>query len=273
MQHEIVGSMIAAGVSLIAVGASGQLRDLARPGQVAISAERLAGLFVLDGSTDINGTVQLTGPLNASGTSQTNTDTSNTTFALLGNQEAAGPAGVPRFALDVFVTPNVSVGGSIMYFTRSLDTTTEQTITLNNPVNATQRNRTETETSRGTFLVSPRAGLGAMFTGILGIWGHAGITWASQKDEEHVTTRNLDTNQITGDDTTTTKASLLSFALDAQLLIRPVEAFAVGVGPFIELPLSGSVEVESDALNGSSNADGDLSATSYGLMVGVIGWL
>jgi len=72
---------------------------------------------------------------------------------------------------------------------------------------------------------------------------------------------------------TTTKLSLLTLSIDVQAVLIPIDHFGIGVGPFIEIPLTGSLDFEQNDDGTVSQADGDLSALTFGLTATLIGWL
>ena len=83
------------------------------------------------------------------GVGSTSDETTNKSFGILGNT-AVSPMSTPRFALDFFVAPSVSVGGALTYVDGD---------------------------SVATFLLAPRAGYAAMFTDQIGIWPRGGLTY------------------------------------------------------------------------------------------------
>jgi len=270
MKNRVSSVILSLTVLLGAGHVAAQTRPLGEPGGLAISGERLAGVFAVDSETDVNGTVQF-GP-GAPTTTVTRNENNATAIALLGNADEVGPAAIPRLALDVFVHPHITVGGSFMYFTNSGDSRAEGTQDPPGPGGPSDLDITETDTSSRTLIFSPRAGAGLMFTDMIGLWGRAGFSYAKQTEE--VTARTIDPGDGSTETTeTTTDFSLFSLPLDVLLLIRPVEAFAFGVGPFLEIPLSGDFELDQTGAGPDIAADGDTSAWSYGLTVSVIGFL
>ena len=85
-------------------------------GTFVVSAERLTGLYFDRIDAETNGVQTLQG-MDAEG----DTKTSRTTFVFLGNDAELTAAGIPRLALDYFVIPSLSVGGSLLLTTRSQD--------------------------------------------------------------------------------------------------------------------------------------------------------
>ena len=229
-------------------------------GTFVVSAERLTGLYFDRIDAETNGVQTLQG-MDAEG----DTKTSRTTFVFLGNDAELTAAGIPRLALDYFVIPSLSVGGSLLLTTRSQDDD-------DNYVRpAADINRT-TDTSETTFAIEPRAGYGRMFTELLGVWARGGITYASNHVEADVEDVGPGGNITTGSSETTIHHWSLS--LDGMLVLSPVGHFAFAVGPYLDIPITGDIEIRSQYDGNQINRiDGDVSALSFGLSAGLLGWL
>lgn len=181
------------------------------------------------------------------GSSYTITDKS-TTVALLGMTGATSTGMVPRLALDFFVVESISVGGSLVYVSQTGETEQESagtTTTSDNP-------------TISTFVIAPRVGYAMQFDETFSIWPRAGITYFNQKTE---------TTGATGGDTTETYSGL-DLTLEGMLGISPISNFAILVGPYLDLGLSGTAKQES----GGTSQEADLKATSYGLAVSILGY-
>ena len=107
----------ARGASAQAVGAA-----FGQKGQVAISAERLLGVYVKmakpsrqDGTIDIGPGGP---PFNRRAQHR---EATRPSFVLLGSDDAVGPAAIPRLGVDFFVIDRLSIGGSLLYWTDSSD--------------------------------------------------------------------------------------------------------------------------------------------------------
>lgn len=174
----------------------------------------------------------------------------STSFSLFGNPGAStsvGTAGsmmIPRLSLDFFVVESVSVGGSLLYFTRSGETETDA--------------GTADDPSTSTFAIAPRVGYAMAFDETFSIWPRAGITWFSSKSEDNAT----------GGSTTYTHSGL-DLTLEVPVGISPIENFAILVGPYVDFGLSGTVKQEPPT---GTSQEADAKATSYGLAVGILGY-
>jgi hypothetical protein len=235
--------------------------------QLVLSAERLAGVYWLDANSDANGTTEV-GPATANTSVQI--DDSGTKVAFLGNDGGVDFSTVPRVGFDFFVIPSLSLGASFIYINDSDESDTSGTASAPNVGTFTLPD-VHTDTSRNGFIIAPRVGYGVQFADHLGFWGRGGITYGSQKEEVDETTTAANGN-ITRVETTT-KLSLLTLSLDAQLIIIPVQHFGIGVGGFIEIPLTGSIDFEQNDDGTVTQFDGDLSALSAGLTATLLGWL
>ncbi len=179
-----------------------------------------------------------------SGSTDVDITQKSTTVALFGNN--GGTMMMPRLALDFFVVESVSVGGSLVYISR----TTEQE---NDPGGSADGPTTT------TFAIAPRVGYAMAFDETFSLWPRAGITYFSSKEE---------TPGTAGSGSTTTTTSGLDLTVEVPLGISPIENFAILVGPYLDYGLSGSQKTETSA--GDTEYDGTL--TSYGLTVGILGY-
>ncbi len=233
-------------------------------GSFVVSAERLTGLYFDRIDVETDGVQTLRGA-DAEG----ETEVSRTTFVFLGNDAETTAAGVPRLAFDYFVIPSLSIGGALMFTTRSQE----------NDDNYARPNGlglgdvdTTTDTTETTFAIAPRAGYGIMFTDLLGLWARGGITYASDTVEADV--EDVD---FAGNVTSSSSESTIhhwSLSLDGMLVISPIGHFAFAVGPYLDIPITGDIEIRSQYDgNQVDRIDGDVSALSFGLSAGLLGWL
>ena len=236
--------------------------------QFALSGERLTGVYWIDASSDLDGTI--TTPGGATASSSTNIDNSGLKLAFLGNDGGVDFSTIPRVGFDFFVVQNVSLGAAFIYLHDSDETDTGGTVTAPAPIGTVTLDAVNTETSTDSFVISPRVGYGRSWDHI-GIWARGGLTYGHQNNEVDETTTDAQGN-ITRVQTTT-KLSLLTLSLDVQALFIPADYFGIGVGPFIEIPLTGSIDFEQNDDGTMTNADGDLSALSVGLTATLVGWL
>jgi len=235
-----------------ALPAFAQAGGFGNRGKFVVSAERLTGLFITSGSSELDGDF-VTFPVNVPFSYES--DDSSTTFAILGNGLEAEPAAIPRLGFDYFVIDALSVGGSITYASKSDDSDIQTQVAMAGV------NSSNEETSSSLFSVSPRAGYAMMFSNLLGFWGRGGLTYTSVSSETDVT----DEDGISSADF---DASLLTLAVDAQLVIAPLPNFAIGVGPALDIPLTGSAEINDTDAN--TQIDGDISILTFGISAGMM---
>ena len=258
----------ARGASAQAVGAA-----FGKRGQVAISAERLLGVYVHNAEAEPSGTVTFDGP--GGGTTAVNvarnTETDSTTFVLLGTPNSVGPAAIPRLAVDFFVIDGLSIGGSLLYWHDSSESTTTGTDTL--PGQAPEpADRENSETSTNTFGFSPRVGYAYMFSPTFGIWPRGGISYVRVNTEDNDQVIQPD-GDVENTDTETT-VSVLALTLEGLLVITPFEHLAFGVGPFIEFGVTGDIEVDQTSTGNPilAHTEGDVSSTTFGITSALIAW-
>jgi hypothetical protein len=264
-----VSTLLAA--MLVGTTASAQEGTFGSAGQFVFSGERLAGVYWLDVSSDTSGTFDAAGP-GGTANVNTDTDTNRTKVGLLGNNGGLDFATVPRVGFDYFVVQNISLGLALIYISDPEER--DETTTLTDPASGASASvRTETDVSRHAFVISPRVGYGLAFADHLGVWARGGITYGSATEEQDVVETGPPPPNVRISNAKT-ELSQLSLSLDAQLIIIPVNHFGIGIGAFVEVPLTGSVEVNVDALNGDvTRTDGDLSLTTFGLTATILGWL
>ena len=266
---------LSAALVLAARGASAQAVGAAfgQRGQVAISAERLLGVYVIDGEADQDGTA--TGPGGATINASRHTEGDATTVVLLGNDDAAGPAAIPRIGVDFFVIDRLSIGGSLFYWTDSSELETTGTNVLpGGPTITIPRNRVESD--RHTLGFSPRVGYAYMFSPTFGIWPRGGITYATEKTEVTETNFDPDDGSVNNSTKTETTISQLSLTLEGLLVISPFEHIAFGVGPFVDFGLTGDIETDINTTTGGgpavSHVEGDYGTTTFGITSSLIAW-
>jgi hypothetical protein len=253
----------ARGASAQAVGAA-----FGKKGQVAISAERLLGLYVLNAEAEQSGTTTVGG---ASENVTLDTEADTTAVVLLGSGPVVGPATIPRLAVDFFVIDGLSIGGSLLYWTNSAEdedtgTTTAGPGPAPNPID---RDRTETDTH--LFGIAPRVGYAYMFSPTFGIWPRAGFSYVNLSTESKNEVIDAGDGSVDVTDTET-KQSMFSLTLEGLFVFSPFEHFAFGVGPFFEWGFSGDTETEISNPPALVQVDGDLTTTSFGITSALIAW-
>jgi hypothetical protein len=261
----VVAALIfaARGASAQAVGAA-----FGQKGHVAISAERLLGVYVLNAEAEQTGTTTFGG-----GTENLTLDTEadTTTVVLLGSGPVVGPATIPRLAVDFFVIDGLSIGGSLLYWNNSAEDEDTGTTTAGpgggpNPLN---RDRTETDTS--LFGFAPRVGYAYMFSPTFGIWPRLGFSYVNTKTESKNEVIDAGDGSVDVTDTET-KQSLFSLTLEGLLVISPFEHVAFGVGPFFEWGFSGDTETDISNPPALVQVEGDVTTTSFGITSALIAW-
>jgi hypothetical protein len=201
-------------------------QEFAQPGQVVLGAERIMGVYS-DHLTNKR----------SDGTSEAKLNT--TSVALIGTAVAlddsgiAYPASTPRFAVDVFVVPGLSLGGSIVYFNRS--GSTDSTVNL---LGASTTTTSDSPTS-ATFIFAPRLGYAAQLSPLFAIWPRAGITYAHYK----LTSQNTAAAGATTEDTVS--ADFTDVSAEIMATILPVPHVALLIGPYLDIPLGGGAKTVS----------------------------
>jgi hypothetical protein len=166
--------------------------------------------------------------------------TKSTNVALFGSP-ASSLTNIPRLALDFFVVESFSVGGSLMYLSRSSEVETD-----------------DETTDLGTdtlWMIHPRVGFAYAIDETFSIWPRLGITYVSSTSESD-----------NGDKTTTSGLELTG---DVMFGISPFSHFAILVGPFLDLGLSGKTKFEPNA---GDSQEADTTLTSFGLAVSIVGY-
>jgi hypothetical protein len=263
MRRNLMGPIGAASILFCGVASAQAAGNFGEAGSFVVSAERLTGLYFdrIDVETD---GVQDIGPVDADG----EIETSRTTFVFLGNDAETTAAGIPRLAFDFFVIPSLSLGGALMFTTRSQEDDSNYNVDLPGDPETSST----TETSETTFAIAPRVGYGSMFTDLLGLWARGGITYASNHEEVDVEDVDAFDNITTSHAETTIHHWSLS--LDGMLVISPIGHFAFAVGPYLDIPLTGDAEIRSQTEgNQVARVDADVTALSFGLSAGLLGWL
>jgi opacity protein-like surface antigen len=221
-----------------------------RQGAFVLGGERLTGLYFYSIKTErtIGG-----GPL-AGG--KTDVDYSGTEVNLLWGGTAgaysgagiANPAAIPRLGFDYFVTDLISVGGSLGYSTAS----GEQKV----------NGASEDLPSYSAFLFNPRVGFGIPISDIVVFWPRVGITyWRFHTESEDVNTKQEGT------------LSGLALTAEGMFVISPVPHFGFGVGPLIDLGLSGTAKGEATDKRSGLKVSGedDYKVTNFGAIAGLVG--
>jgi len=157
------------------------------------------------------------------------------TTGLLGGGVGIGTMQLPRIGFDGFVIDGLSIGGSFVVF------------------NAADDNGSETD-----FLLAPRVGYAYMFSSVIGIWPRGGLSyWHASYSPNR------------GRDFADGSAHAFAFDVDCPLLIFPAKAFAITVGPLLDVSFGGKWSRQTG--NGTEISN-DLSVTQFGLSAGIAGF-
>lgn len=146
---------------------------------------------------------------------------------------ATSPADIPRVGLDVFVINHLSLGGTLMIDHRSGDA---QLGGFNLGGGSTT-----------DVLFQPRIGYLLMFSRVVGFWPRGGFSYFHRSYDN-------------GD------AHYIAVNLEAPFVIDFTGGFGMTVGPTLDVSLDGSYDPD----GGPSQ---DLSYTSFGIELGLLGWL
>ncbi|MCC6901735.1 MAG: hypothetical protein IT377_22380 [Polyangiaceae bacterium] len=214
----------------------------ATAGRIAVGAERVFGYAST--TTKVETEFQ-------PGNVKFERESTKTQLDFLARGDVGNPFVAPRVGLDYFVIDGLSVGGSVAYV--SDDEESEETLGNNT-------NQLPDEKGSG-FVIAPRAGYCFMFNDMVGLWPRGGFTYASAKEE----------TDASGPGQTDSKyeASLFDLTLEAMLVVTPVPHAGFMVGPTLDLPLSGSGELEQG--NNSQDLD-EVKVTTIALQAGVFAW-
>jgi hypothetical protein len=172
--------------------------------------------------------------------------TAKTTNVSLLGVDPSSPAQLPRFALDYVIQSGFTVGGSLMFVSRSLS---EDDVTVVPP---------GTREDGSTFFAGARAGYAFPFDETFGIWPRAGLSYA-------LATASYDSVDEDGEATEfSTNTHYFDLNLEALAVISPLEHIAIMAGPYLDLGLGGKHKVEQDGTEiDSRNAN----LTSFGLVI------
>ncbi len=227
-------------LSLFAPQAFGQDR-FATAGRFAVGAERVFGYAST--TTKVETEFQ-------PGNVNYERETTKTQLDFLARGDVGNPFVAPRIGFDYFVIDGLSIGGAFAYTSDKEEG--DETVGNNN-------GDLPEEKSSG-FAFAPRVGYCFMFNDTVGIWPRGGFTYASGKDE---------TDNPGNAPDTSADFSVFDLTLEGMLVITPVPHAGFMVGPTVELPLSGSGEI--DQGNTSQDID-DVKITTIALQAGVFAW-
>jgi len=249
--------LVTAAVGLVG-GTAGAQERLGEGGQFVIGLDRSMGLS-LESWTTTEDALGYDPDTGRTYTYTVDSTYSETHVGVLGSQHlvmgnVSSNALLPRFALDVFLIDGLSLGASFMFVS-----TTGEVDSESDDSGFTEDSGPEDPPSVQTLLVTPRLGYALGLAKVLALWPRAGVTYARLKRED-----------ADGD---TTKITAIDLTLEGMLAISPTTHFALLVGPFADISLSGkSVREGEDATGDHRTAEDDFSMTAFGLAAGVAGY-
>jgi len=258
---------LAGGVGLCAFSAlasAQEIENIGRAQQLVFGVERVTGLFVDKLTVQKEVTDFTVDPVTGQPIETTHVEevsASSTTIGLFG-MNAEGPLGlftptslasVPRLALDFLPVRGFSVGGSFLFLTRSGEQTSEGS-TAQQP-----------DITRGMLVLYPRLGYAVAFNETVGFWPRAGISY----ERDWVTIKAQD--PTAGSVEETVSFSFTNLVVEGVFFVSPMEHFALVGGPYGEIGLTGSTDVETNE-PGAADRSQDAKMTSFGLWAGVVGY-
>lgn len=232
---KIGACLVLSAVMLAAPAAYAQ--DFGESGQFAVGAERLFGIAHTSISSEV-GDAEAT--------------LSHTNISLLMSRSNSSTGGIfplgysfPRIGADYFVMDGLSVGGSLGVYTHSGEVEAEEMgVSI------------ESDTGSYTgFLFQPRVGYAFMFSDMFGIWPRGGITFLHEGFEAG----NNDE----------TSSSAWAITIDAPLVIHPVPHVVFGIGPTLDLGVTGSSE-DDPADPDDPTTETDFTMHDFGLQASLV---
>jgi hypothetical protein len=208
-----------------------------------------------------------------------NIDESSTNVNLLWSGTGSNVFAIPRLAIDAFVTPQVTFGGSAGYMSQGGSTKTASITTIqgSNPISTNEDNDLPDVSA---FVLSPRVGLVVSLGPQLALWLRGGLTYFHTSVDSTKSTPPA----FSGDPIITTKVSKetsgTAATLDAQLVFVPIDHVGITIGPLVDIGLGGSTKttVTITGTTGSfgstdtqtTTTDGDLTQSNYGVAGGIL---
>ena len=265
--HLTLMSTLTAG--LLYAGTAGAQQKFPDDGRIVIGAERLTGVFIEKFSVTSTGTTTVGG---VTASTESETDNSTTSFALLGQSSglnfsgdatsAGGPSLTPRLGLDVFVASGFSIGGAIMYTTASGTTEGTDTTTVAGMPAMVVRDPEEDQPTSNLLVLHPRVGYGYALSPSFAIWPRLGFAYARYGV-------NVDPPDPMDPETDIT-ISIMDVTVEGLLAVTPVPNVAILFGPFVDIGVGGSVDIEQSPPDPTpSTTETDVNYTTFGLTAGI----
>jgi hypothetical protein len=253
--------LLAAAVTTSGVAnAQGRADNLGNAGQLVIGVDRLSALgwYELDATSEAS----------QSGTSVKSTmEQKGFSLALLG---AGGSVETmtPRVGLDYLIAdgPTLGIGGLFLSRTREQTLDTE----ITSGAVSTKSQGTPVEATATLLILHPRLGFVAQLDETFALWPRGGVQLVQESIESDDPSTDPSGNNVTYEDTDALSFTLLT--LEGMVSISPVPHFTLLIGPFVDIPLGGSMESETTEPN-VPKAEGDMTITEYGLAAGIAGYL
>jgi len=239
-------------------------------GHVILSADRLFGVssWSSTGTSDV-------------GNVHAEAEASGTMVNLLWANSSNGSNGggsnlfaMPRLALDGFVGPNFTIGGSVGYLTAGGTTK----VTATTKATSTESGATLTQSTdypdQTAFIIQPRIGVALPVGERAAIWLRGGITYFHATSEGKMTQTSA-SGTVTTNGTETVTTSGTAVTLDPVLVILPAPHVGLTIGPAIDIGVDGSSEVSYSGLSGSTSTQpvgstADVKLSSYGAAAGML---
>jgi hypothetical protein len=241
-------------------------------GRVALSAERIAAV------TSMNTTESTTTTLSSSGSSSRTTlknelEQSETNVNLLWNGGASNVFAIPRLAIDGFVAPQVTLGGSAGYLSRG--GTSKATSSATSSGASVSISNSDDLPDVSAIVISPRLGVVLPLGPGAALWLRGGITYYQTSGESTTTAPPTSSGGSTTKRKITAEASGTAATFDAQLVFVPVEHVGITLGPVFDIGLGGSTKTITETSSPGSSTqtvvtEGDLTQSNYGGAAGIV---
>jgi hypothetical protein len=247
-------------------------------GVVVLSAERVAGFTAMSTTSSTTTTfASSSSSVSVPPPVKQDVDESSTGLNLLWNAGASNPFAIPRLAIDGFVGPQVTLGGSAGYISRGGHNKTTSSVTV--PGSGTTSSIDDNDLPDvSAFVLSPRLGVVITLGPKVAFWLRGGVTYF-QTSLDSTRTAPPTTS---GGPTTTSKvegeASGTAITLDGQLVIVPIDHVGITLGPVLDIGVGGSTKTTTVTTTGSAGSsqtttrttEGDVTQSNYGAAAGIV---
>jgi hypothetical protein len=264
--RSLSAAVLGLGVLLTASAASAQ--EFGEKGQIILSADRLMPLlsYTQDKTTDNNQNPTQTNYYDSTQLSLFwgSTSISGDAQGLGNNGGGAVPNvyTVPRLGFDYVLLPHLTLGGNAVFFA-TLGSGTNQ-------CNGGQcNNPTIGNGSSNVFGIVPRVGYVIGLSPVFSVWLRGGIHYYHEHTSfPHVLPQC--NNRVDSDDA---NLEVFGLTLDPQLVIAPVNHFAIVAGPTVDWGFAGGVSADQpNGCNARTTASEGFAALNIGLNGGLMGW-